>query len=163
MDVFKIIVLFCNEKVELGECDADHISLITLFHALTEKISGTDDVPFEDLWVWAQLPWSGERLKVKTDRELVSVFMMFENRSLDIIVFEVETGCYIPTHPEVSSNAQPEPEPKMLDIEGGYQAIGWCDFEDETFNYEGDSEKDDDLDDEDGEGKDKQNNGGHIR
>ncbi|KAK2643578.1 hypothetical protein Ddye_025341 [Dipteronia dyeriana] len=71
--------------------------------------------------------------------------------SLDTIVFEVESCCYIPTPPKVSSNAQPESEPEVLDMEGGYQALGWCDLEAGMLNYEGDSEKDDDKDVEDGE------------
>ncbi|TXG53028.1 hypothetical protein EZV62_022197 [Acer yangbiense] len=148
MDIFKIIVLFGNEKVELGECDNDHISLITLVHALIEKLSGEEDVPIGDFWVWAQLPWSGERLEVKTDRELVDVFIMFKDRRLDTIVFDVESACYVPTPPEVSS--RPKPEPEVLDMEGGYRALGWYDLEAEMFNYKGDSDEDDDKDDENG-------------
>ncbi|TXG51280.1 hypothetical protein EZV62_023804 [Acer yangbiense] len=113
MDIFKIIVLVGNEKVELGECDADHISLITLVHALTEKFSGKKD-----------------------------------DHGLDTIVFEVNSACYVPTLPEVSSPT-PNAQPEVLDMDGGYQALGWCDLEVEMFNYEGDSEKYDDKDDDD--------------
>ena len=56
----------------------------------------------------------------------------------------------------------------MLDQQGGYQALGWCDIEAEMLNYDGDSEKDDDNDGEDGkdsddgEGEGIQANKGHY-
>ncbi|KAI9165780.1 hypothetical protein LWI28_020294 [Acer negundo] len=67
---------------------------------------------------------------------------MFEDRGLDKVVFELEDYFYIPTPPE---------EPQVLDVEGGYKPLGWCDMEAEQLNYEGDSEKDDDRDDEEGD------------
>ncbi|TXG60496.1 hypothetical protein EZV62_015069 [Acer yangbiense] len=44
---------------------------------------------------------------------------------------------------------RPNEEPEVLDQQGDYQALGWCDFEAEILNYDGDSEKDDDKDVED--------------
>ncbi|KAK2651859.1 hypothetical protein Ddye_011715 [Dipteronia dyeriana] len=53
-------------------------------------------------------------------------------------------------------------------VEGGYQPLGWCDFEANMLNYDGDSEKDDDKDGEDGEdgeceGEGRQANEGQNR
>ncbi|TXG56831.1 hypothetical protein EZV62_018144 [Acer yangbiense] len=126
--------------VEVGKCDVDHISLITLIHAICEKLSGSSDVPTGDYHVWAQIPWSGDKYKVGSDSELLELFSMFEERGLDKIAFELEDYFYIPTPPE---------EPQVLDVEGGYKPLGWCDMEAEQLNYESDSEKDDDRYDED--------------
>ncbi|KAK2645116.1 hypothetical protein Ddye_020311 [Dipteronia dyeriana] len=89
--------MFRTAVVDVGQCDSDHISLISLIRATIEELSGQDVVPNEDCLVWIHLPWCDER------------------------------------------------------VEGGYQALGWCDFEADMLNYDGDSEKDDDKDGEDGE------------
>ncbi|KAK3198160.1 hypothetical protein Dsin_021575 [Dipteronia sinensis] len=109
IDIFKIFVQARVNLVEVGECDADHISLITLIHAICQKLSGSSDVP------------------------------LFEERGLNMIVFELKDYCYVPTPPE---------EPLVLDMQGGYKPLDWCDMEDEQLNYEGDSKQDDDKDDE---------------
>ena len=137
---FKIYVQTGVNVVDVGECDVDHISLITLVHAICEKLSGNSDVPTRDYHVWAQIPWSGDKYGVANDSQLLELFNMFEDRGLDKVVFELEDYSYIPTPP-------PE-EPQVLDVEGGYEPLGWCDMEAEQLNYEGDSEKDDDRDDE---------------
>ncbi|KAI9181118.1 hypothetical protein LWI28_011636 [Acer negundo] len=67
---------------------------------------------------------------------------MFEDYGLDKVVFELEDYFYIPT---------PSEEPQVLDVEGGYKPLDWCDWEVEQLNYEGDSEKDDNRDDEEGD------------
>ncbi|KAK3185130.1 hypothetical protein Dsin_032416 [Dipteronia sinensis] len=81
---------------------------------------------------------------------------MFEKHGLDRIVFEVEECCYVPT-PSKETNATSNSEPSMLDMEGGYVALGWCDMEAKKLNYEGDSEQDDEAD-EDCEGDNTQYN-----
>ena len=133
MESFKIYVQSGVNKIEVGECDVHHISLITLIHAICEKLSGCSDVPIGEYHVWAQIPWSGEKYGVLSDSQLLELFGLFEERGLDSIVFELEDLCYIPTPPE---------EPQVLDVEGGYEPLGWCDMEAEQLNYEEDSEKD---------------------
>ncbi|TXG57600.1 hypothetical protein EZV62_015429 [Acer yangbiense] len=77
---FKNFVQTAVNLVEIGECDVDHISLITLIHAICEKLSGSSDC------------------------------------GLDKIVFELDDYFYIPTPPK---------EPQVLDVEGGYEPLGW--------------------------------------
>ncbi|KAI9182821.1 hypothetical protein LWI28_029198 [Acer negundo] len=61
---FKKFVQIGVNLVEVGECDVDHISLITLVHAICEKLSGNYDVPTRDYHVWAQISWSGDKYVV---------------------------------------------------------------------------------------------------
>ncbi|KAK2648151.1 hypothetical protein Ddye_015640 [Dipteronia dyeriana] len=154
MDIFTITVMFGTEVVDVGHCDSDHISLISLIRATIEELSGQDVVPNEDCLIWIHLPWCDERVEVNKDSELIEFFKEFEDCGLRTIVFELENRCYVPSPPEGSSS-RPNEEPEVLDQQGGYQALGWCDFEADMLNYDGDSEKDDDKDGEDGEdGKD---------
>ncbi|KAK2634607.1 hypothetical protein Ddye_029399 [Dipteronia dyeriana] len=141
MDIFNIAVQTGDKVVEVGECDVDHISLITLIHAICQKLSGNCDVPTVDYHVWAQISWCGEKYGVCSDSELLELFSRFEECGLYRIVFELKDYCYVPTPPE---------EPPVLDVEGGYDPIGWCEMEAEQLNYEGDSEQDDENDDEGG-------------
>ncbi|TXG64419.1 hypothetical protein EZV62_011413 [Acer yangbiense] len=85
---FKIFVQNGINVVEVGECDVDHISLITLVHAICEKLSGNSDVPTEDYHVWAQIPWSDCKYGVGNDSELLELFSMFEDRGLDKLNYE---------------------------------------------------------------------------
>ncbi|KAK2637934.1 hypothetical protein Ddye_025729 [Dipteronia dyeriana] len=55
MDIFNIAVQTGDKVVEVGECDVDHISLITLIHAIYHKLSGNCDAPTVDYHVWAQI------------------------------------------------------------------------------------------------------------
>ncbi|KAK1555098.1 hypothetical protein Q3G72_021821 [Acer saccharum] len=48
MDIFDVVVNYDTTMVDLGSCDADNISLITLLHALCEKITGSEEVPSEE-------------------------------------------------------------------------------------------------------------------
>ncbi|TXG67495.1 hypothetical protein EZV62_008770 [Acer yangbiense] len=135
MDIFTITVMFRTKVVDVGRCDSDHISLITLIHATIEELSGKDEVPNEDC--------------------------LFEDRGLEKMVFELENTCYVPSPPEGLSS-RPNEVPEVLDQQGGYQALGWCDSK--MLNYDGDSEKDDDKDVEDGEdseGEGRHANEGH--
>ncbi|KAK3230758.1 hypothetical protein Dsin_002639 [Dipteronia sinensis] len=80
------------------------------------------------------------------------IWLRFEKRGLDRIMFELEDYCYVPT---------PLEEPSVLDVEEGYEPLGWYDMEAEQLNYEGDSEQDDDRNyeaDEDCEGDNTQYN-----
>ncbi|TXG51122.1 hypothetical protein EZV62_023646 [Acer yangbiense] len=120
MESFKIYLQSGVNQIEVGECDTDHISLITLIHAICEKLNVCSDVPTGEYHVWAQIPWSGEKYGVLSDGELLELFSLFEERGLDSIVFELEDLCYIPTPPE---------EPQVLDMEGGYEPLGWCNME----------------------------------
>ncbi|KAK2662827.1 hypothetical protein Ddye_001401 [Dipteronia dyeriana] len=146
MDIFSIKVLFGNEMVYVGECDFDHISLITLIRATIDELSGQNEVPNEDCIVWVQLPWNDERVQVNNDIELVDYFRKFEDHGLDTIVFELENA-YVPN----PFGDDQDEEPEVLAQDGGYQPFGWHDLEAEMLNYDGDSEKDGDKDDEEGE------------
>ena len=53
MESFKIYVQSRVDQIEVGECDDDHISLITLIHEICEKLSGCSDVPTGEYHVWA--------------------------------------------------------------------------------------------------------------
>ncbi|KAK3218873.1 hypothetical protein Dsin_012843 [Dipteronia sinensis] len=75
---------------------------------------------------------------------------MFEDHKLDTIVFELENGSF-PNPLGDEQHEEPNEEPKVLAQDGGYQPLGWHDLEAEMLNYDGDSEKDDDKDDEEGE------------
>ncbi|TXG63829.1 hypothetical protein EZV62_010823 [Acer yangbiense] len=48
LDVFETYVTINTKVVELGTCDADHISMIVLLHTLSEKQTGSDKVPEDD-------------------------------------------------------------------------------------------------------------------
>ncbi|TXG60592.1 hypothetical protein EZV62_015165 [Acer yangbiense] len=143
MDIFNIKVWFRNEVYDVGECDSEHISPITLIRATTDELNGQNEVPNDDCIVWVQLPWSGERVQVNSYIELLDQFRVFEDHGLDTIVFELE-NVYVPNPPG-------DEEPEVLAQDGGYQPLDWHDLEAEMLNYDGDSEKDDDKDDEEGE------------
>ncbi|TXG60499.1 hypothetical protein EZV62_015072 [Acer yangbiense] len=102
MDIFTINVMFGTEVVKVGQCDCDHISLITLIHATIHELSGKDEVPNEDCLVWIHLPWCGERVQVNSDSELIEFFKVFGDRELGKIAFELENTCYVPSPPEGS-------------------------------------------------------------
>ena len=146
MDIFNIDVRFGNELYDVGECDSEHISIITLIQATTDVLSGKDEVPNDDCIIWVQLPWSGERVQVNSDIELVGYFRVFEDHGLDTIVFELE-NVYVPNPLGDEQDEVPDEEPEVLAQDGGYQPLGWHDLEAEMLNYDGDSEKDDDKDD----------------
>ncbi|KAI9156160.1 hypothetical protein LWI28_001475 [Acer negundo] len=131
MDIFTVNVKFGAKVVEVGQCDCDHLSLISLIRATIHELSEKDEVPDENCHIWIHLPWSGE------------------------IVFELEKICYVPSPPE-GSTSRPNKEPEVLDQHGGYQTLDWCDFEAEMLNYDGGNEKDDDKDVEDGEDGEKE-------
>ncbi|KAI9187275.1 hypothetical protein LWI28_026250 [Acer negundo] len=143
MDIFSIKVWLGNEVYDVGECYFEHISLITLTRAMIDALNGQDEVPNDDCIVWVQLPWSGERVQVNSDIELVDYYRVFEDHGLDTIVFKLE-NVYVPNHPG-------DEEPEVLAQDGGYQPLGWHDLEAELLNYDFDSEKDDDKDNEKGE------------
>lgn len=86
-NIFKITVLHGTNVIDLGECDGDHISLITLVHAMTEQLSGSSKVPDEEYSVWVQLPWCSDVVEVSTDEDLLDVFREFGVRGFDSICF----------------------------------------------------------------------------
>ena len=151
MDIFSIKVWFGNQLYDVGECDSEHISMITLIRATVDELNEEDAVLDDDCVIWVQLPWSGERVQVNSDLELVQYFRVFEDHGLDTIVFELK-NVYVPNPP----GDEQDEEPEVLAQDGGYQPLGWHDLEAEILNYDGDSEKDDDKeyddkDDEEGE------------
>ncbi|TXG51713.1 hypothetical protein EZV62_024237 [Acer yangbiense] len=136
------MTIWCNGYFQYKGCGSEHISLITLIRATIDELNGQNEVPNDDCIVWVQLPWSGERVQVNSDIELLDYFRVFEDHGLDTIVFELE-NVYVPNPPG-------DEEPEVLAQDSGYQPLGWHDLEAEMLNYYGDSEKDDDKDDEEG-------------
>ncbi|KAK2643924.1 hypothetical protein Ddye_019119 [Dipteronia dyeriana] len=60
-DIFEIYVTIDTRVVELGTCDAEHISMIVLLHTLSEKETGSAEVPSDEYRVWVYLLWSVEK------------------------------------------------------------------------------------------------------
>ncbi|KAK1588055.1 hypothetical protein Q3G72_019466 [Acer saccharum] len=52
MDILDVVVNYDTTMVDIGSCDADNISLITLLHAFSEKITGSEEVPSEEYCMW---------------------------------------------------------------------------------------------------------------
>ena len=106
LDIFEIYVTIDTKVVELGTCDADHISRIVLLHTMSEKQTGSDKVPEDDYSVWVYLPWSSEKKEVCTDSDLLEVFRLFSAHKQTQIMFEIEKRPYIlaPADFEVSSS-----------------------------------------------------------
>ncbi|KAL5786358.1 hypothetical protein ACOSQ2_008750 [Xanthoceras sorbifolium] len=88
MNTFEIVVHFGTNVLELGRCDANHISIITLLHAMNESYTGNRDHPKEDYNVCVQVPWCNERLEVRNDSEIMNVFELFNKHRCDRIVFD---------------------------------------------------------------------------
>ncbi|TXG47739.1 hypothetical protein EZV62_027033 [Acer yangbiense] len=110
-NIFKISVLHRTNVIDLGECDGDHISLITLVHAMTEQLSGSSKVPEEEYSVWVQLPWCSDVVEILNDMDLLDVFREFGVRGFD------------------RKSYQPVEEPEVVD------QIGWCDAKAGMFDY----------------------------
>ncbi|KAK2647957.1 hypothetical protein Ddye_015446 [Dipteronia dyeriana] len=79
-NIFNITVLHGTNVIDLGQCDADHISLIMLVHALSEQLTA----------VWVQLPWCSDIVEVFTDRDLLVVFREFGVRKSNPPIKEPE-------------------------------------------------------------------------
>ncbi|KAK2661843.1 hypothetical protein Ddye_000417 [Dipteronia dyeriana] len=114
-----------------GECDADHISLINLVHAMTKEVSGSSELPSGGFTVRAELPWSRDTIVVLTDSELIYVFREFGNRGYDHIRFQIE-----------KTPQSPIDEPEVV------EQIGWCNKEAGMFDFTVESEGLDGIEDE---------------
>ncbi|KAK2647227.1 hypothetical protein Ddye_022422 [Dipteronia dyeriana] len=123
MDIFTITVMFGTEVVDVGQCDSDYISLISLIRATIKELSGQDVVPNEDCLVWIHLPWCDERVEVNRDSELIEFFKEFKDRGLGKIVFELENRCYVPSPPK-GSYSRPNEELEVLDQQETTDEIG---------------------------------------
>ncbi|TXG53249.1 hypothetical protein EZV62_022418 [Acer yangbiense] len=125
----KSLFLHGTNVIDLGECGGDHISLITLVHAITEQLSGSSKVPSKECSVWVQLPWCSDVVEVFTNRDLLGVFREFGVHRYDTICFQVEQACCKPCPPSQESLNQPIEEPEVV------EQIGWCDEEADMFDY----------------------------
>ncbi|TXG54883.1 hypothetical protein EZV62_020139 [Acer yangbiense] len=105
LDIFDIYVTIDTEVVELGTCDADHISMIVLLHALSEKQTGSDQVPEDDYSVWVYLPWSSEKKEVCSDNDILDVFRLFTEHKQTQIMFEIEKRPYIPAPADLEASS----------------------------------------------------------
>ncbi|TXG60509.1 hypothetical protein EZV62_015082 [Acer yangbiense] len=144
--ILSVSVLYGTEVLELGECDADQISLINLVHAMTKEFSGRSELPFGGFTVSVELPWSSDTIMVSTDSELLDVFRQFVFRGYDAIRFQIKT-----THcPPTNTPHSPIDEPEVV------EQIGWFNKEAVMLDCEADSEGGDTESDEgvesDGEG-----------
>ncbi|KAK2656366.1 hypothetical protein Ddye_009418 [Dipteronia dyeriana] len=84
-NIFNITVFHRTNVIDLGQCDVDHISLITLVHALSEQLTGSSNVPVEEYSVWVQLPWCSDIVEVFTDRDFLDVFREFGASKFDYV------------------------------------------------------------------------------
>ncbi|KAK3219451.1 hypothetical protein Dsin_013421 [Dipteronia sinensis] len=150
-NIFKIKVLHGTTVIDLGQCDADHISLIILVHAMTEQLTGSSNVPAEEYLVWVQLPWCSDILEVFTYRDLLDVFRGFGLRGFDTKCFRVEQTCY-----KLCPPAQGSPN-QHIEKHEVVEQIGWCDDEASLFDYVSDNDgksTESGADEEDGENND---------
>ncbi|KAL5810467.1 hypothetical protein ACOSQ4_027035 [Xanthoceras sorbifolium] len=138
MHNFEIIVQFGTNTVELGYCDADYISIITLLHCMSKKTIGKEDVPKEQFCVFVILPWCNDVVEVKNDNELVNVFSMFREHGCSRIVFEIDYQPYVPLPPEGSSCTPNAVDPEVLIDE--YEGLDVDDLDENYFTYHGDDE-----------------------
>ncbi|KAL5743866.1 hypothetical protein ACOSQ2_026982 [Xanthoceras sorbifolium] len=138
MHNFEIIVQFGTNTVELGYCDADYISIITLLHCMSKKTIGKEDVPKEQFCVFVILPWCNDVVEVKNDNELVNVFSMFREYGCSRIVFEIDYQPYVPLPPEGSSCTPNAVDPEVLIDE--YEGLDVDDLDENYFTYHGDDE-----------------------
>ncbi|KAL5741573.1 hypothetical protein ACOSP7_028305 [Xanthoceras sorbifolium] len=138
MHSFEIIVQFGTNTVELGYCDADHISIITLLHCMSKKTTGKEDVPKEQFCVFVILPWCNDVVELKNDNELVNVFSMFREHGCSRIVFEIDYQPYVPLPPEGSSCTPNAVDPEVLIDE--YEGLDVDDLDENYFTYHGDDE-----------------------
>ncbi|KAL5798690.1 hypothetical protein ACOSQ2_003510 [Xanthoceras sorbifolium] len=135
MHSFEIIVQFGTNTVELGYCDADYISIITLLHCMSKKTTGKEDVPKEQFCVFVILPWCNDVVEVKNDNELVNVFSMFREHGCSRIVFEIDYQTYVPLPPEGSSFTPNAVDPEVFIDE--YEGL---DVDENYFTYHRDDE-----------------------
>ncbi|KAL5784831.1 hypothetical protein ACOSQ2_007223 [Xanthoceras sorbifolium] len=122
MDLFEVLVQFGSNIVELGHYHSDHISRITLLHALLENQTGNSDPPKEEYIVCVQLPWCHERLEVNNDMEMLEVFEIFRVHRVRRIVFQVEPKLYIPDPPKDSSTTSNQ---NLVVPDDNHVVIGW--------------------------------------
>ncbi|KAK2645489.1 hypothetical protein Ddye_020684 [Dipteronia dyeriana] len=124
--ILKVTVVYGAQVFDLGECDADHISLINLVHAMTKEVSGSSELPSGGFTVRTELPWSRDTIVVLTNSELLDVFRKFGNREYDQIRFQIENTPHSPID-----------EPEVV------EQIGWCNKEAGMFDFTVESEGED--------------------
>ncbi|TXG62183.1 hypothetical protein EZV62_013546 [Acer yangbiense] len=136
-DIFEIYVTIDTRVVELGTCDAKHISMIVLLHALSEIETGRHEVPIDEYDVWVYLPWSDEKKVVTSDTEILEVFKSFSEHKETKIMFEIQKMPYIPVAPLASSSDNPNPQPRfMTDLND----VDFSGFEENIFYSDGDND-----------------------
>ncbi|KAK2659957.1 hypothetical protein Ddye_006490 [Dipteronia dyeriana] len=124
--ILKVTVVYEAHVFDLGECDADHISLINLVHAMTKEVTDSSELPSRGFTVRAELPWSRDTIIILTDSELLYVFKEFGNRGYDEICFQIEKTPHSP-----------------IDESEVVEQIGWCNEEAGMFDFTVDSEGED--------------------
>ncbi|KAK2654284.1 hypothetical protein Ddye_014140 [Dipteronia dyeriana] len=125
-DILEIYVTIDTRVVELGTCDAEHISMIVLLHTLFEKETGSAEVPSDEYL---------EKKEVSSDTELLEVFRSFSEHKETKNMLKMP---YIPVPLATSSSDIPNPQPRfMTDL----NEVDFSEFE-ETIFY-GDGENDD--------------------
>ncbi|KAL5749158.1 hypothetical protein ACOSP7_023761 [Xanthoceras sorbifolium] len=99
MNLFEIVVHYETNVLELGHCDVDHISMITLLQVIYEYDIVNNKVQMADYDIWVVLPCCSKRIEVISDNQLMGIFRMFSNYSCTRIVFEIYNKPYIPLPP----------------------------------------------------------------
>ncbi|KAK3198304.1 hypothetical protein Dsin_021719 [Dipteronia sinensis] len=136
-DIFEIYVTIDTRVVELGTCDAEHISMIVLLHTLSEKETGSDKVPTDEYRVWVYLPWSDEKKEVTSDSEILEVFRSFSEHKETKIMFEIEKMSYIPVPPAASSSDIPNPQSRFIT---DLNDVDFSGFKENIFYSDGDND-----------------------
>ncbi|KAK2647280.1 hypothetical protein Ddye_014769 [Dipteronia dyeriana] len=140
--IFKVIVLYGTQVFDLGECDADYISLINLLHVMSKEVTGSSS---GDFIVRAELPWSSDIKVVITDSDLLDVFREFGFCGYAEIRFRIE-----------KTDQSPIDEPEVV------EQLADSDGEDtESDEGDGDGESDGDGEKVESDG-DKGNNGVRV-
>ncbi|KAK3211292.1 hypothetical protein Dsin_015998 [Dipteronia sinensis] len=132
--ILKVTVLYGTQEFDLGECNADHISLIILVHAMTKEVTGRGELLNGGFTIRVELPWSKDTIVVTTDSELLDMFKEFRFRGYDEIRFQIEKTAHSPID-----------EPKVV------EQLGWCNEEAAMFDFTADSESED-IESDEGDG-----------
>ncbi|TXG52943.1 hypothetical protein EZV62_022112 [Acer yangbiense] len=142
LDIFEIYVTIDTKVVELGTCDADHISMIVLLYTLSKKQTGSDKVPEDDYSVWVYLSWASEKKEVCSDNDILEVFRWFSEHKQNQIMFEMKRRPYIPAPTDFEASSSTPPR-----FMGDIPNVAFSGFEQDLFgdnegdlHYKGDNE-----------------------
>ncbi|KAK2649680.1 hypothetical protein Ddye_017169 [Dipteronia dyeriana] len=108
--------------------------MIVLLHTLSEKESGSDQVPTDEYRVWVYLPWSVGKKEVSSDSELLEVFRSFSEHKETKIMFEIKKMPYILVPLAASSSEIPNPHHRF---KTDLNEVDFSGFEENIFDGDG--------------------------